>query len=392
MLLILTTAAWATCPTTADPWPDDTGWSTTDVSGDAVDRLTALSFPPRDDETRAGVRTDSLLVFHHGALIYEQYGGSYDAETPHLLWSATKSFTNALVGIAVREGSVQLADSICDHIDVGNPDTCAITVVNLLEFSSGLAWRETYENESPTASSVLAMLYGEGQSDMAQFVTSHQLRDTPGTTYQYSSGDTNVLAAIAAAALVPTYGERFPWTALFDPIGITSATWERDGAGTYVGSSYLYMTPRDMGRFGHLLLHDGCWHDERILPEGWVHDSTQVNPGQSGQVFERGPGETQGRQFWLNQGVQAQGETQGRWPDVPDDAFAAMGHWKQSIWVIPSRDTVVVRTGDDRDGTLDYNQVISTALQVTELHDVPPPIEAPPVDPVQDTPATEETP
>lgn len=380
MLLLLISAAHATCPTTLDAWPSDTGWDTQLVAGDPVDRLTELSFPPRDDVTRVGVRTDSLLVFRHGTLVYEQYGGSYTAQTPHLLWSATKSFTNALVGIAVREGSLQIADSICDHIDVGNPDTCAIRVVDLLEFSSGLAWRETYEGESPTASSVLAMLYGEGQADMARFVTSHELRDAPGTTYQYSSGDTNVLAAIAAAALVPTYGERFPWTALFDPIGITSATWERDGAGTYVGSSYLYMTPRDMGRFGHLLLHDGCWQDERILPQGWVHDSTQVSPGQQGQVFERGPGETQGRQFWLNQGVAEHGETQGRWPDVPDDAFAAMGHWKQSIWVIPSRDTVVVRTGDDRDGTLDYNQVIPLALQVADLHPspIPPPPDPPP--------------
>lgn len=342
----------------------------------AVAALEAYAFPPRDDETREGVRTDGIVIVQHGRLVYERYGGDWTAEMPHLLWSASKSFTNALIGIAVREGRVRLDDSICDHVSAPNPDLCAATVRDFLEFASGIAWRETYENEPPTASSVLAMLWGEGRADTAELVLRHGLRDAPGTSWEYSSGDTNVLAKIAGGALAPAHGEHFPWALLFEPLGITSATWERDGAGTYIGSSYVYLTPRDMARFGQLLLHDGCWDGARILPAGWVADSTRVSAPIRSKALGRGPQSTQGRQFWLNQPVLEQGDSQPPWPHVPVTAFAAMGHWKQSIWVLPEQDLVIAYTADNRSPGFDYDTLIPLAMAVAET--VPAPLPPPP--------------
>jgi CubicO group peptidase (beta-lactamase class C family) len=241
-----------------------------------------------------------------------------------------------------------------------------VTVQNLLEFASGFDWHETYEGASPRSSSVLAMLYGEGQADMARFVTGHPLRDPPGTSYMYSSGDSNVLAAIAGKVLSPRYGDRYPWEVLLDPIGMRSAVWERDAAGTYVGSSYLWATPRDLARFGWLLRADGCWNGERILPERWVADSTQVSDAIRNKALAREPGDVQGRQFWLNQRVVEAGQDTLPWPQAPEDAFAALGHWKQSIVVIPSEDIVVVRTGDDRDGTFSLDSLLGAALRLVQ--------------------------
>ncbi len=347
-------------------WPG-AAWETGRAHQPAVDALEAYAFAPTpDDPERSGVRTDGVVVIHDGRLIYERYGRGYSAEQRHLVWSVSKTFTNALIGVAVREGRLAIEDSICQHLDLAREESCAIKVVDLMEMASGLDWKETYEGEPPTASSVLAMLYGEGRQDMVGFVTGHPLRDPPGTTWMYSSGDSNVLAAVAGAALEPAHGRDFPWAVLFDPLGMTHATWERDGQGVFVGSSYVYDTPRDLARFGLLWLRDGCWAGERLLPEGWVAASTQVNDPMRQQVIGWEPGDVYGRQLWLNQAVPEIGQAQRPWPSVPEDAYAALGHWKQSITVIPSRDLVVVRVADDRDGTYDHDHFLSLAMALVE--------------------------
>lgn len=387
MLMLLSGLAAATCPdavySPTQAWPDRSAQADPDL----VAALDAALFQERDEETRAGIRTDGVAVFYRGELLYERYGADYTAQTSHLIWSATKSFTSALVGIAEHKGLLDIDESVCTYVDF-HESACQVTVRNLLEFSSGLAWRETYEGEPPTASSVLAMLYGEGRQDMAQFAGRQGLEDAPGSTYQYSSGDTNMLSAIARTVLEPVAGERYPWTLLFEPLGITSATWERDAAGTPVGSSYLYMTPRDMGRFGQLMLNDGCWEEDRLLPEGWVERVSTPNPAVlSGQSHERGQGGNQGQQFWLNTPNPAYGEGP-RYPDIPENAFAAMGHWKQRIWVLPDQDIVAVRTGDDRDGSYSDNDWVPLAMALAEAYQAslpePEPEWEPPTEPLCD--------
>lgn len=356
--------AGAQCPdrTTwpAPDWPDRTA-ETAASRAEAISALESYAFTlDGPDAERKGVRTDGVVILRGGELVYEHYARAHTAGTKHLTWSVTKSFTAALTGIAVREGRLSVGDSICAHL--GGEAGCEVTVEDLLEFASGFDWREVYENQSNQASSVLAMLYGEGHADMASFVREHPLRDAPGTTFEYSTGDATLLAGVLGAAYADV-GPDFPWTRLFDPLGITSATWERDLKGTLVGGSYLYLTPRDMARFGYLLLNDGCWEGERILPEGWVADSTKVSDVY--RTGRRDPNETgvQGRMLWLNRAVPEQDVSQP-WPNVPADAYAAEGHWGQTITVIPSLDLVVVRVADDRDGSFDLDRFLSLAIEV----------------------------
>ncbi len=331
----------------------------------AVAALDAYAFTLTGaDAERRGIRTDGVVVVQRGVILYERYGRGFDGSHRHLTWSVSKSVVNALTGIAVQRGRLGVDDSICDHLALANRDACTVRVRHLLEFSSGFDWKETYEGESPSVSSVLAMLYGAGWRDMAAFVSDHPLRDPPGESWMYSSGDSTLLAAVVGEAL-DGGGADFAWRFLFDPLGITTATFERDGRGQLVGASLWYATPRDMARFGYLYLHDGCWRDQRILPPGWVAESTRPSDAMRKPALAREPGDVQGRQWWLNRTVPGRQETLP-WPDVPEGSFAALGHWGQSITVIPSRQLVVVRTADDRDDTFDRNEFLRLVLAVAE--------------------------
>lgn len=369
--LALAQPAQAECPPPPTEWPTET-WpdARAEVAASKAVQIQALedyAFTLQGkDEERKGLRTDGVVIIHKGRVVYERYGRGFDAGKRHLAWSVSKSFTSALVGIAVKRGAVSLDDSICQYVKAKRQDNCAITVRNLLEFASGLDWRENYENGGTyQTSSVLAMLYGEGRRDMVSFITAHERSDEPGASWRYSSGDATLLAGVLDAALKPSLGKDWPWVLLLDKLGMKSATWERDGKGVVVGSSYLHATPRDLAKFGFFYLNNGCWAGEQVLPPEWVTQSTRVSEPIKRKAYERGRDDVQGWQWWLNrpiEGVQAELP----FPSVPEGAYAARGHWGQSISIIPSKELIVVRTADDRDGSFSLDTFLKRALAVVE--------------------------
>ncbi|MHB8874518.1 MAG: serine hydrolase domain-containing protein [Myxococcaceae bacterium] len=370
LLLLLSAAATAApCPTRATwptaSWPSQVA-ETAAARPAAVKALDDYAFTLEGaDAERKGVRTDGVVVVHKGAIIYERYGRGFTAEMRHLAWSVTKSVTNAMLGAAVLRGEVALGDSICKHLPNLAAHSCAITVEHLLEMASALDWREVYENESNQASSVLAMLYGEGHKDMAAFVAAHPLAGEPGKLWAYSTGDANLLSALVDAAMRQGHGEEYAWKYLFDPVGMKSVIIERDHQGASAGGSYFYATPRDYARFGYLYLSDGCWEGQRLLPEDWVREASTVSAAFKGPHHFPGEDSVNGREFWLNVAV-PEHEIKKPWPDAPDDAYSANGHWGQYITVIPSLDLVVVRTGDDRDKTFKFNTFLGLAIALVK--------------------------
>ncbi|MGF1508952.1 MAG: serine hydrolase domain-containing protein [Myxococcota bacterium] len=328
----------------------------------AQSRLRAYAFDPE-----AGYRTDGLLVVHRGRIVFEGYDHGYNETTPHLTWSISKTVTAALLGVAVNEGVVRLDDRIDDLVPF--PVARSLRVLHLLEFSSGYDWTETYEgDESPQNSSVIAMLYGEGRGNMARFVASHPLRDPPGTSWSYSSGDTNLMMAAVQGAMSQVHGPSFPWSVLFEPLGMKHVVFERDGSGTYAAASSFYAPPRDMARFGHLFLEDGCFEGRRLLPNGWVRTSTQIVEAYLSNPIDLDPTYVSGRHWWLNRAAPAVSMPKP-FPSAPDDAFAARGHWGQELWVIPSRQTVLVRFGEDRGAgnRIDRDRLLALALELAEV-------------------------
>lgn len=310
------------------------------------------------DADRAGVRTDSVLVVHKGQIIYERYAPEWNAERRHLTWSVSKSITSALVGIATAEAGVDVTQSICTWVDSPRPDHCDITLQQMLWMSSGLHWQEVYEGKSNQASSVLTMLYGRENKNVPEFVLDHDRRRAPGTYHSYSSGETNVVTAAIQKAMTDKGADAdWPWTLLFDPIGMKKVTLERDGSGHFIGSSYVYTPPRDLAKFGFLYLNDGCWDGKRVVPEGWVDASLVPTPA----VEREDEGDVYGYQWWLN--LPNEPSKGGRpWPSLPTDAYSARGHWGQTLTIVPSLDLVFVRFADDRDDAFDYDHFASLVL------------------------------
>ncbi|MBD8705236.1 serine hydrolase [Pseudomonas sp. CFBP 13711] len=341
------------CSAAAETWPAPE-WSERPLSESAaVAALDAYAFPPRDEVERKGVRTDALLIIHDGEVVYERYGGVTRADTPHLTWSISKSILASVLGVAFAEGRFKLEDPVANFYPPFSvhPD---IKLQDLLHWASGLDWQEDYKY-APLNSSVVAMLYTRGRGDMARYTAEHGVASAPGTSYRYSSGDSTVLAAALKGVVGDSaYGD-YPWTALFEPLGISSATWERDTTGTFVGSSYAYMTARDLARIGLLMERGGRWQDRQLLPRAWV--DFNLTPFKS--LTPTPPDEAPGGHWWLNKTADGKPEP---WPDAPADTFAALGHWGQALYVIPSEKLVIVRYADDRDGSYDHNQLLKLAL------------------------------
>ncbi len=344
--------------------PEDVGMSPAKLK--AMNEYAFTRVGPEAERT--GIRTDGLVIIKNGYLVFEKYAGGFDKDRVHLTWSVSKSFTNALYGIAVKEGRLKVGDPAYKYykaLDRG--EHRKITIDHLLRMSSGLYSNETYE-ASPLKSTVNAMLFTTGHKDMAAYAASQDFEAAPGEKWEYASPTPNLLMAMLKSVMNAAEYERYPWDRLFGVIGMGNAVWERDAAGTFVGSSYVYATPRDMAKFGYLFLNDGMWEGRRVLPEGWVRYSTTLAPAYLETELDaedRGDA-NYGALWWLNMGVPEKG-LPPVYPDAPRDMFMATGHWSQMIYVIPSLDMVIAYTGDTREKpSFDRNRFLKLIIDSIE--------------------------
>lgn len=308
----------------ADTRPDPAGLDRGALEA-AIDQL----FVDPDDEGPP-LNTRAVVIVHHGRLLAERYAPGFDAETPQLGWSMTKSVTNALVGILVARGELAIDDPIGFASWAGADDPrAALTWDHLLRMSSGLDFNEDYGLRSD----VTVMLFDH--PDGSALPLAYELADPIDTRWSYSSGTTNLIQRrIRELFNDDAAYHRFPHDALFAPIGMHSGVIETDPSGTFVGSSFMYATPRDWARFGQLYLQDGVWDGQRILAQGWVARTITPTPSH--------PSAGYGMQWWLNA---APDPEQRALPGVPADAYLASGHQGQMVLVVPSRELVIVRLG-----------------------------------------------
>ena len=278
------------------------------------------------------IRTTAVLVLKNGKLIAERYGHGVGIDTPVLGFSATKSVTNALLGILVRQGKLDMHKPapFAQWADPADPRH-AITPDQLLRQTSGL----NLEQDNSGFDRNARMMYVE--RDMAAFALGSTLQHPPGTQWAYADGHFTLLSRVIRDAVGGTAQEvaAFAERELFGPLGMRHALLEFDATGTPLGANYLFATGRDWARFGQLYLNDGMAGNQRILPPGWVKYSAT-------QTLATG----YGAGFWTN-GVKGNAPWGGPWgmPDVPPDAFFAMGFMGQHVVVVPSEQLVVVRLG-----------------------------------------------
>lgn len=315
----------------------------------AVDWAFAAPAPGENWGTRA------VIVAQSGNVLSERYNRGFAMSMPLHGWSMSKSIVNALIGVLVKEGRLDIhAPAPVPAWDTPGDPRSAITASHLLQMSSGLAFNEGYTNPY---GDVLPMLFL--QPDMAKYAAVQPLAAAPGSVWSYSSGTTNVLCGILRRRIggADTDYFNFPRTALFGKLGMTSAILEPDSTGTFVGSSYCYATARDWARFGQFYLQDGVWNGERLLPEGWVAYSTTPAPA--------APLGQYGAHWWLNSG--APGAPDHRpFPSLPRDLFYASGHEGQYLVIVPSREVVIVRLGMTRGLDFDFETFVRQILDALE--------------------------
>ncbi|RNC90056.1 MAG: class C beta-lactamase-related serine hydrolase [Allomuricauda sp.] len=288
-----------------------------EIDAQKFNKAVALPFANNDIQ-----KTRTLLVLYKGHLVHEYYAEGFDKDTPILGWSMTKSVLATLYGILQHQKKLDVnwPAPIADWKDDERKD---ITLNHLLRMQSGLEWDEDYAS----ISDVTRMLFLD--MDMTKAQKEKKAIAKPIEIWNYSSGTTNLLSGILRQQFRTHQAYLdFPYSALIDKIGMHSMLLEADLAGNFVGSSYGWASTRDWARYGQLHLDKGSWNGEQLFAPEWIEYITELTPGSNG---------TYGAHFWLN--------AEGKYPDVPKDLFSCNGYQGQYVFMIPSKDLVVVRTG-----------------------------------------------
>lgn len=274
-----------------------------------------------------GLNTRALLVVRNGQIVAESYAQGAGPDTPLLGWSMAKSLTGVMIGNLEYRGLLS-ADEPPGFSAWANDDRAGIQLNHMLTMTDGLDFSELYD----PGDDATTMLFTEPSA--STYALRRPLAHPPGTRNNYSSGTANLLARV--------YFDRTGGTldaSLEDfrrhiavPLSFQHAVFEPDASGVFVGSSYMYASARDWARLGQMMLNGGVLNGHRIVSEDWVQRAVRPNDSSNYRAY--------GYQWWLNDGDQRRS-----WPDLPVDAYAAMGNREQTMMVIPSADTVIVRLG-----------------------------------------------
>ncbi|MDH4466473.1 MAG: serine hydrolase [Bacteriovoracaceae bacterium] len=334
--------------------------------------------------------THAVLVLHKGQIVFEKYALGWTAKKKHHSWSMAKSVSSLVLLAAVEDGYLNL-DSKLSSLNLGqeilncltiDPLKKTLSIYDLLTMSSGIKFSERYET-GPFYSSVINMLYGSGQSNMGQYALCAPQRSEPGQLFEYSSGDTNILMMALRSSLPPSLKDSYPWKKIFEPMDL-NVTWETDAAGTWVGSSWVYMTPKDYLKIGELLLNGGRYQDKQIISSEnakLFFTSAKVNDQeQTLKKYENhkyvSPMLLYGHGSWLNKSLTSQklkATIPAPYPTITENLAFFLGHRGQSITIIPELSSVILRLGDEDSKSFSREKFLSLAIQsIKEYSDANP--------------------
>ncbi len=278
------------------------------------------------DDEQAQLQTRALIILHNGRLVAESYGPGITSDTQLHGWSMGKSVTSMLVGRLHTLGQLPARDDPL-FAEWSNDKRANIRLEQLLQMSSGLSFDETYA----PGSDATRMLFLEHSTVTAPMAG--PIEQAPGTHFSYSSGTTNLIMQHLRQTLGGSQALLNAWNEeLRRPLGLADTTFEPDPDGLLVGSSYIYGSGRDWARLGQLMLQRGQWNGSTLIDADWIDAATTPNKSTNERAY--------GYQFWLNRG-----DDKLRWPHLAQDAYAMEGNRAQTVMIVPSRNTVLVRLG-----------------------------------------------
>jgi CubicO group peptidase (beta-lactamase class C family) len=340
--LTLVLAALVGCEDARDPIARDGSDAGSDAGG--LDASTGVPFPapewqvstPEQQGLRkegldtaldyafqAAKHTQGVVIIRHRTLVAERYEAGRDANSFAASWSMAKSVTSALVGIAIDRGLVPSVDvKMGDYYPewAGTPKA-NIRLRDVLQMASGLSWTEDYRPAGGTSDITQMVL----TADELAYASSREVATEPGTRFNYSSGDTMLVSGVLARATGMSALE-FGMKELFGKIGMAPLHWWRDANAKTLTYCCIDTPSRQFAKFGLLFLERGMWDGQRIISERWIDESLAASPSFAGYGYF----------WWLI------GRTNSA---LPADTYAARGVDGQHIYVVPSLDLVVVRSG-----------------------------------------------
>lgn len=286
-----------------------------------------------DAEIKAGKYgyVDRMLVIRHGKVAFnasyphdydKAYGDSAKVSSPltphdltgaynyyapwwhptwrrsdlHTLQSVTKTITSAIIGAAVTRGDFPSIDtpvlSYFDTTKVANIDARKrkMTVRHLLTMTGGFDWNENLPYTDPRNTGVVM----EGAYDWVKYVIDLPMAREPGAQFNYSSGESELLAHIFKRATGVDI-EEYAAKHFFAPIGIERWYWKRTPTGLIDTEGGLYLEARDLARIWYLFGQDGVWNGTRVVSHDWVKSS--VTPAVSAGAGANAP--KYGLLWWL---------------------------------------------------------------------------------------------
>jgi CubicO group peptidase (beta-lactamase class C family) len=270
-------------------WPNGSGAS----QGVDENYLSKLTF---DAATGRFGNIHSLLIVRNGFIIYENYFAGYKANSLHSVYSVTKSFASALIGLALADEKITNLDTtllscFAEYTEIQNMSEYKENILlrHCLQMRAGFVWDEFSTNYNSSYNPLNHLI---NSPDAYKFVLDLPMAAAPGSVYVYNSGVSNLLGGIIEKATGQT-PEQYCLERLFSPMGIERYGWvDLPGSSTPTGFG-LSLTTRDMAKFGWLYLHDGIWEDARVLSEAWIDSSVQQYT-----VFDDNSG-GYGYQWWI---------------------------------------------------------------------------------------------
>ncbi len=334
-----TTAAYSyTQPTDNHVWPTE-HLSNTGLSEASFERM----LNQRDMEA---LNIHSILVVKNKQLVFEEYFSGqnsqqsyveFDRNTPHEMFSVTKSVTSLLAGKAIEDGHIGSTDDylisyLPEHADLFNADgKVNLTLYHALTMQSGIQWDEFI---STTANSSYQFKQAE---EPIRYVLSLPQVTSPGTRFTYNTGLTSVLGEALSAAInqrIDTYAQNV----LFSPLQIDNVTWQEHSNGHIFTGTGLQLTPLSMTKIGQLVLDGGNWDGRSLIPESWINESTQPHVSLSDAYTA----DNYGYLWWLSDFQLSNGNM--------TPAIYAAGFGGQLIYILPEVDMVVVLTAGNFQG------------------------------------------
>lgn len=306
-------------------------------------RLDKASLLPRSSPEQQGISSADILAFveaadkeidqmnsfmlvRHGHVVAEGWWAPYDSDTPHILFSLSKSFTSTAVGLAIAEGKLSLDDQVLkffpdDAPAEPSPNLRAMRVRDLLRMNTGNQTEAPIRVEDPTK-----------QADTwTKIFLTHPVPFKPGTHFLYNSPATYMLSAIVQKVTGMTVLD-YLRPRLFEPLGFKDPTWISSPQGITAGAYGLSIRTEEIARFGQLYLQKGMWNGKQLIPTSWVNQATSIQTS-NGSAPTSDWDQGYGYQFWRSR----------------HNSFRGDGAFGQYCMVVPELDAVVAITSGVRD-------------------------------------------